>query len=87
VIPSGIEPATFRFVAQCLNRATACPNLKNTKRNFIFLTCVLEKDDENCTGVEKVRAGLRRNKRIKSSYIVHNNASQFKLSLKWLESF
>jgi len=23
--PSGIEPATFRLVAQWLNRATACP--------------------------------------------------------------
>jgi hypothetical protein len=25
----GIDPATFRFVAQCLNCATACPTILN----------------------------------------------------------
>jgi hypothetical protein len=26
IIPSGIEPVTFWLVAQCLNRATECPD-------------------------------------------------------------
>jgi hypothetical protein len=34
VTPSGIESATFRFVAQCLNHwATACPRLIQTAQN------------------------------------------------------
>jgi hypothetical protein len=33
--PSGIDPATFRFVAQCLNHsATACPLYKNIRPSF-----------------------------------------------------
>jgi hypothetical protein len=34
VSPSGIEPATFRFVSQCLNHyATACPKNNNNNNN------------------------------------------------------
>jgi len=35
--PAGIEPATFRFVAQHLNHcATAVPNTISKRRNFMF---------------------------------------------------
>jgi len=37
VTPSGIEPATCRFVAQCLNHyATACPHIHRFLQNFIL---------------------------------------------------
>jgi hypothetical protein len=33
--PSGIDPATFRFVAQCLNNcATACPEAYLNKTDY-----------------------------------------------------
>jgi hypothetical protein len=37
--PSGIDPATFRFVAQCLNHcATACPIHWNSQDNYVSYT-------------------------------------------------
>jgi hypothetical protein len=46
MIPLGFDPATFRFVAQCLNyRATACPSKQEdvTKnRNLAVVLHVLQ---------------------------------------------
>jgi DNA-binding ferritin-like protein len=45
--PEGIDPATFRFIAQCLNHwATACPKVKrghwNLKGEAFFEALVLK---------------------------------------------
>jgi hypothetical protein len=41
--PLGIDPATFRFVAQCLNNcATACPNKEEYQEYFLTLPIVLK---------------------------------------------
>jgi hypothetical protein len=38
--PSGINPVTFRLVAQCLSHcATACPG-KNHQQDVLFMNCM-----------------------------------------------
>ena len=49
--PSGIEPATFRFVAQHLNHcATAVLNIKHRCRKIILLRCTRQKMDRQWAG-------------------------------------